>query len=358
MTSAVGGFPPWPDLIAAMGLLREDVSEIGGLPATIPHVAAAEEQLAEAERRLGHELDPQHREFLGFGDGWPDFYLGTDLLGTGDLGQGPVWEEINATLDAFYAALPEHSSAPPREEIYPISHHEGSSSVFVIWRGGPESDGGRPVVWLPEGEGSATYENFFQFYRAVYQSYETHLDEDDSPAPQRPGERIPDHFGRFLGSGRLVETLQRGVQLWRYERPEFVSYATCGLSELDVVAPKPQELVCSVRRGQDQAAEHLVRTLFETILETGAGPLPSQVYRSEQPILARTRITGVLATTHPYLDDAFHVLRDAEGGIRVQVVTLLPVTEDEIERGSGAEAETIETVLEKTNPPLLDVTRP
>ena len=88
MTSAVGSFPPWPNLIAQMGTLRRQVHEVNDIfPATLPHLAATEDQLTAAEARLGHPLDPQHREFLSYGNGWPDFYLGSSLLGTDELGR-------------------------------------------------------------------------------------------------------------------------------------------------------------------------------------------------------------------------------------------------------------------------------
>jgi len=177
MTSAVGSFPPWPDLIAQMGTLRRQVHEVNDIfPATLPHLAATEDQLAAAEARLGHPLDPQHREFLSYGNGWPDFYLGSSLLGTDELGHGPTWDDINRTLDAFYAALPQPAPVPPRDQIYPISHAEDSSSIFAIWIHGPRTDGGHPVLWLPWEEGTEPYENFFEFFRATYQDYEEELD--------------------------------------------------------------------------------------------------------------------------------------------------------------------------------------
>lgn len=169
--------PPWPDLIAEMGLLRRNVAESGVFDATVPHLAATEDQLRAAERRLGHPLDPQHRALLGNGNGWPEFYLDSALLSTDELGHGERWGDINENLDAFYEALPGPTEfVPPREEIYPITHDYSSASVFAVWLAGPITDGGYPVLWLP-WQDSEPMDNVFEFFRMVYQEYEVELDE-------------------------------------------------------------------------------------------------------------------------------------------------------------------------------------
>ncbi|MFD9889728.1 suppressor of fused domain protein [Amycolatopsis sp. NPDC059027] len=170
--------------------------------------------------------------------------------------------------------------------------------------------------------------------------------------------QLADHFTRFLGPGTRAEQLARGVELWRHERPEFVSFTTRGLSDLDVAALKPQELVCSVQQGQDGAAAHLVKTMFEMILETDRGPVVTQLIPGQAPILERTNIYGLLASSHPYLDDAFNAVTDDAGTILVQIVTLLPLTAAEVQRGEQAGLDALIDTLEENDPPLLDVTRP
>jgi hypothetical protein len=56
------------------------------------------------------------------------------------------------------------------------------------------------------------------------------------------------------------------VQLWRYKRPEFISFATELLSDLDVAALKPQKLVCSVQNGQHRTAAHIVTTMLDAAM--------------------------------------------------------------------------------------------
>jgi hypothetical protein len=177
MTQPADTRPPWPDLIAAMGQLREQVSQVDeDFEFTIPHLAATPEQIAAAEQRLGHALDPQHKEFLSYGNGWPEFYMGNTLLSTEELGQGMAWAEITETLDAFYSSLEDPSVVPPRSQIYPFSFDPGAATVFAIWKDGPVTDGGHPVLWLPAVD-TEPYENFFDFFRMVYQEYEDELPE-------------------------------------------------------------------------------------------------------------------------------------------------------------------------------------
>jgi hypothetical protein len=169
--------------------------------------------------------------------------------------------------------------------------------------------------------------------------------------------RMAQHLTRFLGAGAQAEQLARNVQLWRYERPEFVSFATQGLSDLDVAALKPQELVCSVQNGQDGAAAHIVTTMLDMIIATDRGPLVTQLIPGKAPILERTNIYGLLAASHPYLDDAFNTVTDDAGAILIQIVTLLPLTAAEVRQGETAGLDALVDTLENTDPPLLNVTR-
>jgi hypothetical protein len=163
--------PSWRHLIAEMGLLRRRVHVVDAdYEWTIPHASATREQLDAVERRLGHPLDPQHRAFLGFGNGWSSFYMDNTLLSAEQLGEGFAWEALTEALDAFYGELGDPSAVPPKEEIYPITFDQDGSSIFAIWIKGPIVNGGHPVRWLPWPD-TEPYDNFFDFYRMVYQEY-------------------------------------------------------------------------------------------------------------------------------------------------------------------------------------------
>ncbi len=56
---------------------------------TLPGVAASQDQLRSLEVRLGHALDPQHREFLLHANGWRAFRQHVDVFGIDDFEGGP-----------------------------------------------------------------------------------------------------------------------------------------------------------------------------------------------------------------------------------------------------------------------------
>lgn len=116
-------------------------------PLTAPHVRATDEQVTDAETRLGTALDEQHRALLRTGNGWPDVFSFSDLLSTDELGQGPLWERANERLDVLYEDG-DVSGWPPRDELMPFVVSPHDSDVFVIWTHGPTTEGGHPVLWI------------------------------------------------------------------------------------------------------------------------------------------------------------------------------------------------------------------
>lgn len=168
---------------------------------------------------------------------------------------------------------------------------------------------------------------------------------------------VENHFRAYLGDPLRAETLDRSVGLYRYERPEFVTFATVGLSTLPIAAVVPQELVCSVERSQDGAAAFLVRSMFEMILEADRGLVNDQVVPSDQPILEGTNITGLLATSHPFLDDEFNVIRANSDETVVEIMTLIPITTSETSLSRTRGVDALIDHLENAEPPLLNVAR-
>ncbi|PFG47896.1 hypothetical protein ATK36_2957 [Amycolatopsis sulphurea] len=90
--------------------------------------------------------------------------------------------------------------------------------------------------------------------------------------------------------------------------------------------------------------------LFEQILATDRGPAVPQL--TPTLILDRTQIHGLLATGHPYLDEAFDAIVN-NGTVAIQLVTLIPLTGTEVRQAQTSGLDT----LEATDPALLDVTR-
>lgn len=67
----------WRPLIIEMVATKQTLAEWdpqGLFPHHLPEIAASEESIAATERSLGVTLDDEYRCFLGFADGWKDFY--------------------------------------------------------------------------------------------------------------------------------------------------------------------------------------------------------------------------------------------------------------------------------------------
>lgn len=139
------GSPWWEALMGEMvkASMRLTQAAPDAFPLSVPHPAAEDESVAAAAGRLGQPLDGQHETLLRLADGWELAFLSGNLLGTHELGQGQLWADANASLDAFYA---EGDSAgwPPRAELVPIQASPYDSDVMALWLGGPVTEGGHP----------------------------------------------------------------------------------------------------------------------------------------------------------------------------------------------------------------------
>ncbi|UUV32269.1 suppressor of fused domain protein [Amycolatopsis roodepoortensis] len=166
---------------------------------------------------------------------------------------------------------------------------------------------------------------------------------------------LDDHLTRYLGNGTRATDVD-GVEIWRHERPEYVSFATHGLSGQPITAVYPQELVCSVEHGQDGAGLYLVQATLEIVQENRRGVVNNQVIRNDQPLLADTDITGVLVCGHPYLDD-FDVIFGADRKVLVELMTLIPLTSTEVALSIRNGVDAVLDHLEDTDAPLLNIQR-
>jgi hypothetical protein len=159
----------WPELIGYSGLLRQRLHQLEPdlNPLTLPKVKATEEQIRQAEARLGVQIDPQYREFLSYGNGWPDFFTHMDLFGADELGQSELWHKASELLD-YYTEAERSADFPARHELLPIAAGKHVTDVLAIWQAGPLTDGGRPVYWLA-GDTVDHYANFRDLLLGVNQ---------------------------------------------------------------------------------------------------------------------------------------------------------------------------------------------
>lgn len=169
--------------------------------------------------------------------------------------------------------------------------------------------------------------------------------------------RLSEHLTRFLGELTDSERPGDDIELRRYERSEFVTFTTAGLSTLPITAVYPQELVCSVQPGQDGAARYVVQATLDLILAARRGVVDGQVMTNDQPLLAQTEITAVLVGSHPYLDDDFNIVFNDQRNVLAELMTLIPITSPEANRAQELGLDALLDRFETANPPLLDVTR-
>jgi hypothetical protein len=98
--------------------------------------AAPESALLVTELRLARRLPPSYRDFLAFSDGWPSFFEGASLLGTGEIGRRSPAE---AATQRWIA----------RGRLLPFGADRTGTSLFAFDTSVRLGDGELPVVaWV------------------------------------------------------------------------------------------------------------------------------------------------------------------------------------------------------------------
>lgn len=127
--------PAWPDLIGLFILLKQEIAEwepSGSYTYHVSHAGASPAELVALEEQVGSRLDPEYREFLGFANGWPDFSLSVQLMGTGDF-TGP----LKAMADEYLSVmLPYQGEDLKDAPLLPTAVAARDKDVFVVGRPG------------------------------------------------------------------------------------------------------------------------------------------------------------------------------------------------------------------------------
>jgi Suppressor of fused protein (SUFU) len=131
------------------------------------------------------------------------------------------------------------------------------------------------------------------------------------------------HVERYLGPRRRTHAAG-AYAIADHEGPSMVSAVTDGLPS--PATPLPVEFACSARPGQAEEAVRLVALFAELAGRDGAEVEYDDGFLGEDLLLPGTAIRGLLAAPHPYADEMFNLFRDAAGELRLQFVTLVPIT--------------------------------
>ena len=134
------------DIVTAVtidqALMRVDLD--GLWEYTMPEFHAPDEDIANAEERLGFRLPEQYRSFLQYANGWQYFYQDVNIFGTGELLAGELHDEAEELLEVAKEVL------PPLEYdldcFFPIAASMTQIDLFVIGKVGSPWEG--QVIWI------------------------------------------------------------------------------------------------------------------------------------------------------------------------------------------------------------------
>ena len=119
----------------------------------MPNPSGREQQLADAESRLGRALPPSYRAFLTSHDGWPRFYEGAGLLGSKDLGREKHLDLVTQTFESCFPASDEAptSASSHKPQLLPFGIDAAGTTLFAFDLDSQREDGEYEVVaWLNE----------------------------------------------------------------------------------------------------------------------------------------------------------------------------------------------------------------
>lgn len=144
----------WEDLVGHYAAIRQELAGLSDKSyhrLTLPGVAAAPEEIAAAEARVGMPLDAQHKELLSVIDGWHHMFVSLDFLRAEQIG-ADLWRQGVENLAYVYEDGAGVPGVPDRGELFPFAVDPHSAATHVLWMGGPLTDGGHPVIWVHDEE--------------------------------------------------------------------------------------------------------------------------------------------------------------------------------------------------------------
>jgi hypothetical protein len=129
--------------------IAHDHDRLGAFPWHLPHVAAGESQIAEAEKAANFDFPAEFRALLSVINGWRGFYMAVDLFGTDDFisGRSLQMKQRDEIADFLQGAgfkdeeaLVIGASDEERDTFILISDSNASLAGGVLWWAGGEID--------------------------------------------------------------------------------------------------------------------------------------------------------------------------------------------------------------------------
>ncbi|OZM71014.1 hypothetical protein CFN78_22995 [Amycolatopsis antarctica] len=162
------------------------------------------------------------------------------------------------------------------------------------------------------------------------------MDTDAARHPERfTGliEHLESHAGTCTGAEPpTVRGGNRGYALAFYALPGDgpVTVVSNGLRFQALRVSLEQELACTLRAGQAEAARHLVDTVCGLAMERETGVEDDTILDNGRPLFTGTAVHGAISGPHPYFPEEFDTFHDDTGTATLQVMTLVPATAPEL----------------------------
>lgn len=138
---------------------------------------------------------------------------------------------------------------------------------------------------------------------------------------------------------------------------EVGSAVTNGLRFQKTTAVFPQELCCTLLADQEEVAHRIVVQVAQMILEAGAGVTTGAVIPGQEPFAPGSEMVGVVCADHPFVDAEFDAVRDADGKVEMQIITLIPAAAAELALAAEQGTDALFDVWEAEGTDLGDLTR-
>lgn len=182
------------------------------------------------------------------------------------------------------------------------------------------------------------------------------------PEAPKPANLL-DHLEQRLGPVQRIESGEseaghRGYDLTFYDNadPPVTTVVTNGLRFQSITSMLPQELVCSLRSDQQHIAHYFVDSMASAAIKHRQGFKYGGVFSNNKPIVEGTQIVGLIGHPSPIHDEAFNLF-PSHAAPALQIITLVPVTEYEIDFVKEEGPDELFDVFRLNRTNILDVRR-
>jgi hypothetical protein len=164
------------------------------------------------------------------------------------------------------------------------------------------------------------------------------------------------HVERYLGARTRTVSVS-GFSIGVHSSPPMVSAVTDGMRFRSLQSSLPLEFACSVLPGQEDLAVRLVEMFADSTVRGGSEVEYDDGFVVDEPLVHGSQVRGLLAAPHPYADEMFNLFRDTGGELRLQFVTLVPLTGAEARHLRDHETGELFELWEASGTDLLDLHR-